>query len=53
MSGSNVSFFAAEARVELVRDDILKWQDSVFASCNEEQGQSLDQQWEQILNPPE
>ena len=53
MSGSNVSFFAAEARVEIDRPSIIKWQDSVFANCSDEQNQLLDEQWSLILEGPE
>jgi len=53
MSGSNVSFFSAQARLEQNRDDLLKWQDSVFNDCNFEQLDNLNNQWEAIINAPE
>jgi hypothetical protein len=53
MSGSNISFFGAEARVEVLRDDILKWQESVFANCQDEQNSLIDEQWALILEGPE
>jgi len=52
MSGSNISFFSAETRVELVKETIFKWQEEVFANCGDDQVGSLDEQWQQILNPP-
>jgi hypothetical protein len=52
MSGSNISFYNAQATTATSVASIEKFLDGATNECSDEQSSRIEDQWEQILNPP-